>query len=225
MKKTNRVIWGIVLIAAGVVFALNATGVTDINIFFDGWWTLFIIVPCAVGLFKGRDVQGNVGGLIVGVILLLCCQNVFDFSILWKILLPAFIILAGVKMIFTGVTGKKEPEFVKNFRHNSQNAQSGNAVFCGTELDFSGQTFEGAKLRALFGGVDCDLRNAIIEKDAVVDVSVLFGGVDIFVPANVNVQVTANCIFGGISQRKNTNVDAPTLYITGSCMFGGVDVK
>jgi len=225
MKKTNRVIWGIVLITAGVVFALNATGVMDIDVVVAGWWTLFIIVPCAVGFFSGKDPRGNVGGLIVGVILLLCCQNVFDFSILWKILLPAFIILAGVKMIFTGVTGKKEPEFVKNFRHNSQNAQSGNAVFCGTELDFSGQTFEGAKLRALFGGVDCDLRNAIIEKDAVVDVSVLFGGIDIFVPDNINVKVSTSCLFGGISHKNPANVDAPTLYITGSCMFGGVDVK
>lgn len=59
MKKISSVIWGIVLIAAGALFALNALNLTNIDIFFDGWWTLFIIVPCAVGLFTEREKTGN----------------------------------------------------------------------------------------------------------------------------------------------------------------------
>ena len=45
MQKLNRILWGVVLVAVGVVFALNALNIVDINIFFDGWWTLFIIIP------------------------------------------------------------------------------------------------------------------------------------------------------------------------------------
>ena len=44
MKKTGKIIWGVAFIAAGIVFALNAFGITHIELFFDGWWTLFIIV-------------------------------------------------------------------------------------------------------------------------------------------------------------------------------------
>ncbi|MBE6780298.1 MAG: phage integrase family protein [Ruminococcaceae bacterium] len=55
MKKASSFLWGIVLIAAGALFALNALNITNIDIFFEGWWTLFIIVPCAVGLFTGRQ--------------------------------------------------------------------------------------------------------------------------------------------------------------------------
>lgn len=54
MKKLNGIVWGIVLVAAGILLGLNAFGITDIDIFFDGWWTLFIIVPCAVGLITDR---------------------------------------------------------------------------------------------------------------------------------------------------------------------------
>ena len=54
MKNISSVIWGIVLIVAGALFGLNALNITNIDIFFDGWWTLFIIVPCAVGLFTER---------------------------------------------------------------------------------------------------------------------------------------------------------------------------
>ena len=64
MKKISSIIWGIVLIAAGALFALNALNITDIDIFFDGWWTLFIIVPCAVGLFTEYEKTGNIIGII-----------------------------------------------------------------------------------------------------------------------------------------------------------------
>ena len=60
MKKAGSVLLGIVLIAAGVIWALNEFNVTNINVFFDGWWTLFIIVPCAIGLFTEREKTGNI---------------------------------------------------------------------------------------------------------------------------------------------------------------------
>ena len=50
MKKYGSIILGIILILVGVIFGLNALDITDIDIFFDGWWTLFIIVPCFIGL-------------------------------------------------------------------------------------------------------------------------------------------------------------------------------
>lgn len=36
MKKTSGILWGIALVAIGVILALNALGITNINIFFDG---------------------------------------------------------------------------------------------------------------------------------------------------------------------------------------------
>ena len=70
MKKVGSVLWGIVLIAAGVIWALNEFNITNINVFFDGWWTLFIIVPCAIGLFTEREKTGNIIGIAVGVFVL-----------------------------------------------------------------------------------------------------------------------------------------------------------
>ena len=48
MKNITKILWGTALIAVGGIIALNAFGITDIELFFDGWWTLFIIVPCLV---------------------------------------------------------------------------------------------------------------------------------------------------------------------------------
>ena len=76
MKKTSNIIWGCVLILLGIILALNALGLTNINIFFDGWWTIFIIVPCVIALFKEKEKMHSVIGIIIGVSLLLACQEV-----------------------------------------------------------------------------------------------------------------------------------------------------
>ena len=93
MKNLSKIVWGLVLVAAGVLFGLNAVGVTDVKVFFDGWWTLFIIIPCFVGLFTGSDRTGNLIGLLIGVILLLCCQDIIDFSVIWKLVLPVVVVI------------------------------------------------------------------------------------------------------------------------------------
>ena len=225
MKKISSVIWGIVLIAAGAVFALNALNITNIDIFFDGWWTLFIIVPCAVGLFTEREKTGNIIGIAVGVFLLLCCQDILNFSMLWKLLVPAIIVFVGLKMVITGLFGNKANEIMKQMKLEGKNPKSGCAAFSGCDLNYNGEVFEGAELTAVFGGVKCDLRNAIIEKDCAIQMSAIFGGIDIFVPAGINVKVSSNCIFGGVSNKTTAHKDAPTVYISGTCMFGGVEIK
>lgn len=54
MMKINNILWGIIFITVGVVLGLNALEITNINIFFDGWWTLFIIILCFIGLFNKK---------------------------------------------------------------------------------------------------------------------------------------------------------------------------
>ena len=41
----------------------------------------------------------------------------------------------------------------------------------------------------MFGSIKCDLRNAIIEKDVVINASSTFGGIDIYVPENVKIKI------------------------------------
>lgn len=76
-----------------------------------------------------------------------------------------------------------------------------------------------------FGGVKCDLRNAVIEHDCAIGASAIFGGIDILVPAGVNVKVSTTAIFGGTSNKTAPQPNGPTIYITGTCMFGGVEIK
>ncbi len=227
MKKANRIIWGVLLVLAGGILALKSLNILNIDIFFDGWWTLFIIVPSIVGLINERDKTGSIIGLIVGVVLLLCARDILNFDMLWKLVFPAIIIIVGLKLVFGGVFNGKSDKIMAEMKADGTNVVNGFAAFSGQDLYFNNEVFNGAELNAVFGGIKCDLRGAIIEKDCVINASAIFGGIDIFVPDYVNIKVRSNSLFGGVSDGKHTNSpnNTVTLYINGTGLFGGVEIK
>lgn len=228
MKNLKRTIWGLIFVAAAILIALNSFNVISFNIFFDGWWTLFIIVPSFVGVIQDRKKGGALFGLCIGILLLLSAQEIISWDMVWKITLPLIIALIGFKMIFSSFKKDKKSKIEKNFKQikfDSNDFQRSVAVFCGTELDFDGVIFEGANLITVFGGIDCDLRNAIIQKDTAIKVVSIFGGIDITAPDNVRVINNIPTFFGGVDVKNANNSYEHTIYIDGVCIFGGVDIK
>ncbi len=225
MRKTKRILWGVIFVVIGVMIALDALKVLPFELLFDGWWTLFIILPCTVSLVTEKHKTGSIVGILIGVALLLASQNVIGFDLLWKLAIPAIIVLIGLKMIFGSARKRKTAERVERLRVNTAGDRSATATFGGADLVVDGEVFEGAELTAVFGGVQCDLRNAIIEKDCVITVSAIFGGIDILVSDKINIETDVTCIFGGVADKTRSKKDAPTLYISGNCLFGGVDIK
>ncbi len=225
MRNIKKIIWGIVLIAAAIIIALNSFDIIDFDLFFDGWWTLFIIIPSFAGLIENKDKSGSVFGLLLGIFLLLSARDIVDFDIIWKLLVPAIVAYIGIKMIVNSFRKNKTDRIVKEIKIEGRDLQPGVAVFSGTEMNFDNVVFDGADLTAVFGGVDCDLRGAIIDRDCVVKVCAVFGGIDIKAPDNVKVVSNVTSVFGGVDVKKSDSNGAHTLYIEGVCMFGGIDIK
>ncbi len=229
MTKVKNIILGLILIAVGVFVALNVFDVIDVDILFDGWWTLFIIIPSFLGLFDKGEKTGNIIGLLIGIGLLLSCQNVIDFDILWKLALPAILVIIGLSIIFKNTTDKKTTEKISELKNNADKNGKNNccAFFSGQDINFSGEQFSGGRFTAIFGGIECDLRNAIIENDVLINADAIFGGIDIIAPSNVKVKVKSVSIFGGSSNKAifTGNENSPTIYVNSTCIFGGLDVK
>lgn len=225
MNKISNLLWGFVFIIIGVVFGLNALEITDINIFFDGWWTLFIIVPCFIGLFKDDDKSSNLIGLIIGLCLLLGCQDIIEFAIIWKLMIPAILVMIGLSFIFKDTLNSKVNKEIKKLNKNETKEYC--ACFSGQKIDFTKEEFTGCSLSAVFGGIECDLKKSIIKEDTVINASSIFGGITIYVPEDINVKISSTSIFGGVSdKRKNKTTDAKdTIYINATSMFGGVEIK
>ena len=227
MKKFGNVLWGIVLIVIGLIVGGNALGITNINIFFDGWWTLFIIIPCFIGIFKENEKTGNLIGLLIGVALLLACQDILDFDLIWKLAFPAILVAIGLSIIFKDALGGKVSSEIKKLNEKRNGENSYCATFAGQNVNFDGEKFTGADLTAVFGGVKCDLRNAIIDSDVVINASSTFGGIEIFVPSDVKIKIKSTPIFGGVENKVNTKTteNSHTIYINSTAVFGGVEIK
>ena len=178
-------------------------------------------------LFKENEKTGNFIGLLIGVALLLACQNIIDFHLIWKLAFPTILVIIGVSLIFKDTIGGKVNSEIRklNEKRNGENGYC--ATFAGQNVNFDGQNFTGADLTAVFGGIKCDLRNAIIDSDVVINASSTFGGIEIYVPSNVKIKIKSTPLFGGVSNKANTKTDenSHTIYINGTAVFGGVEIK
>lgn len=229
MRMVSNYIWGLFLILVGVVLGLNAFGITNINLFFDGWWTVFIIVPSLNGLIKGEDRTGALIGLIIGVFLLLSCQDVIDFSLFVKLFIPVILITIGLSIIFKD---KAKDVVVKKIgKINAKEidmAHTYTSTFSEEKINLDNEKLENCAINSIFGSVSLDLRNAIIDEDILINNYVVFGGVTIKVPKDVNVVVKTTSIFGGVDNKTGRNKskeNVKTIYIKGTILFGGIDIK
>ena len=224
MKKTGNILWGVVFVVLGLIFGLNALGITHINVFFNGWWTLLIIIPSLIGVIKESKDVWNYIWLFIGIVLLLSAQGILDISRVGKLIFPAILVIIGLSIIFKDTVKTKVNEKIKEL--NKEGKEEYYATFSGQKLNFTGNDFKGASLNAIFGGIDLDLRNAEIEQEQIINATAVFGGIDILVPSNVNVEVKSNSIFGGVSNKSIVHKEnIPTIYIKAFCLFGGVEIK
>jgi len=82
----------------------------------------------------------------------------------------------------------------------------------------------------VFGGVDLDLREAILPgREVTMRAVCVFGGMSITVPPEMRVIDSGVAVFGGRDIDSETpeslGSGAPLLRVTGACVFGGVSIK
>ena len=223
MKKVLGILMGIVLIAVGVIYALDVFNIAPVNISLDGWWTIFIIVPGLTGLITSKDKVGNLIVLAIGIYLLLAARGIIEYGVFWKLIVPTIIVLIGIKIIAKSLKGdgssatdkdEKSAEFV--------------AAFNKKEVTYSEENLSHACIGAVFGGTKCNLSGATFKKDSRIDLFCLFGGADIIVPEDVEIKINAFSLFGGISDKravKSRSNPTAELTVNGFCMFGGADIR
>ena len=224
-NKSIGILIGLALILLGIGFAGNNFNIWYFDPLFSGWWTLFIIVPCLLKIFQEGYNLGAIIGLLFGIALLLIAQDVINYEFISKLIFPGLLVLVGIRLLFSkssnnirtklesvGIAGQKDY----------------NATFSGLKASFNnGEEFKGAVVNAIFGGVELDLRSAMINQDVVIDCTAVFGGIEIFVPQNVSVQHVGTSIFGGVTNHtKNLQGQSNfTIYIKNTCLFGGVEIR
>jgi len=100
-------------------------------------------------------------------------------------------------------------------------------TFGGEDIHYGDEDFLGGTYTATFGGLSINLVNVRITGDVTINVSTIFGGVEIILPQGVKVVTHVTPILGGSECKYPSSKDpsAPTVIVNGTVTFGGVEIK
>ncbi len=224
--QIKKVLWGLVFIILAALLTLDAFEIWHFNIFFKGWWTFFIMIPCFIGILTDHRKRDYIIGFLVGLALFIGYQEIIDSKILGKLVLPAILLIVGISIIWPAKSKKKIINLKINNKKYINSDSKYTTVFSSREVDFSNNEFHGADFDVVFGNINIDLENALINQDVVLDCNVVFASLTIRLPKNVNIVIEPDIVFGRIKDKRSQNVEINnyehSLYINGDCAFGSI---
>lgn len=212
MKKRNSlgILIGLLFLVLGGGYILKTFGIlSEFTIFFDGWWTLFIIIPCFAGILRKDDTSktGELIGLGIGILLLLIAQDVIDSGKFWALIIAIVFIAIGIGLLFPSTGKKKDRHYSSedNFKNGRDEAKNSDIIDAqewkeeGETKAYTGsEKGEDIQCKAIFSGRDIHVDNTVFEN---AELTAVFGGIDLNLKnatLRQNVVIRVKAVFGGI---------------------------
>jgi predicted membrane protein len=235
-----RLWFGLVILTLGVLWTLDNSGILDAGNIID-FWPLAVI---AFGVFKmagagmaRRPLAGMIW-VLIGAAFAIDSLGIFrwDLSDAW----PVFLILIGGMIVWKSLRGPRGRRGVVEVHvlGAERTADAGGppeadtfscvAVWAGVDRKATSQTLKGGDFTAVMGGGELDLRAARpVEGGAEVEVLVIMGGLDVYVPEDWNVINDVQVVMGAVEDNRKIGVPPGdrTLVLKGFVMMGGVEIK
>ncbi len=230
-RDITTIIVGLFFLAAGVAVGGSMLGFFDFTISFDGWWTLFLIVPALLSIVQGGFNAGNTVLLSIGAVLLLDAQNVLPRNFSWRLILPLVLLIVGFQLVFghrtTGTAGNPRPSGPRPGESGGTAYKSSSALFGGQDIVYGSEDFTGGSYTAMFGALTINLRSVTLVGDVIINVTAMFGGIELILPDNVQVVSNIVPILGGVDCKYASSRDplAPKVIINGNVSLGGIEIK
>jgi predicted membrane protein len=214
-ENLGRIVSGLFFVVLGIGFLLDQFNILDFGNVIADWWPLIFVGSGVVSILTNpRNWFGGLIMIVVGSVLILSNIVELPFNV-WN-LWPLVLVFVGLSIIFNGSMNTSRQNqvggFIKEF-----------VMFWGFERRVRGE-FTGASIVVLFGGGELDLRSAQIKDGSEINVTCMFGGVEIKLPDNVRAEVNGTGFLGGFSNNSDQQ-STLSLKVSGTAMFGAVEVK
>jgi predicted membrane protein len=243
-RKGIITFWSIVLIVVLFFFCKNAGFLTSVYLSTLFTWPIILFILSIALLIHKQWVKGIVVLAVAKFFwlpkLLAADPSLFPsisadkFVCNYWYILVAFI---AVVVIIQHIIVKEDPwekhkkwrNFGSNIQDNKEGYITSHVVFSSNEKIYLNENFMGGKIETVFGSQEIDLRKCIIPKGekAYLDLKIVFGSCEIWVPAEWKVQIHAKSVFSSLEDRRSQN--PPTaeeiLIINGECVFSSLEVR
>jgi predicted membrane protein len=253
---TPKFIIGVCLVLMGVVLALEQLGLVQAHHVLRFWPAALILVGLVMlQRREGHSALRALVLIVVGGWLLLNTLDLVSLDI-WEFILPLLLVFFGARIMMHNQGGRpgapqdlpgagaaagtgppgQSPGGQGPSGFNSAAASSGEPVHASlfsllssSKRRWGKSVFRGAETTAFMGGCELDLRDALMSSGelAVVDVFVIMGGVNIFVPPNWTVSQEIVPLMGGVHDKTRSVPSNPAqhLLVRGTVVMGGVEIS
>jgi predicted membrane protein len=227
---------GIIVLLLGILFLLENLGYFYVGNIWQ-FWPVILIAMGIARILDSRSLNSVLWGATVGGVGLFLLANSLGYLPwnLWHMLWPVLLIGWGIIMLSRGF-GRHGPwvrphSFVDDASTIAENTLQEVVVFGGIHRKVEAQDFQGGEARAVFGGIEIDLRGASTTKEVLdIEADAVFGGVELIVPDTWEVIIRGAGVLGGYEDKTHP---APVpegnkrtqLVIRGEAIFGGVTVR
>jgi predicted membrane protein len=221
-RVTPQIIFGLGIIAVGVILLLHNLGFIHARSYFSYWPVILILI----GLTSALQPSGSAGrwfGLVIlflGVLLLLDNLYIIDFYV-WDYW-PLLLVLAGLALL----RSSRRPKGVTHSAGDPSIRIS--TILGGQQISNKSDDFQGGNASAILGGCSIDLRHADIKSsDVVLDLFTVWGGIEVRVPATWAVQLEGYPILGGFEDKTQPGPggESKKIIIRGTAIMGGIEIK
>jgi hypothetical protein len=215
-RLTPRLVIGLAIMLAGFLLALDSLGWADAGQLFRYWPLALVAVGITKLLASGGQRSGAFLLIFLGAALLALNLGWLSFPRVAAIVL----FLVGARIAWKALAPR--PAVPAGVRGSSDVV----AILGGSKRAVAGD-FEGGQAFAFMGGSEVDLRRASMTKDeAVLDVFVFWGGIEVKVPEDWEVVSQGLPILGGfVDNTRHPPAAQKRLVVTGMAIMGGIELK
>lgn len=185
------------------------------------YWPVGVLAVGAMMFTRAADVAGRTwAGFVMFVGGWWTLSVLMDWPVRLSTIFPIGLVMVGIVVIQRAI-GLRPVE-----PGTADQSISDLAFWSGIERKVTSALFRRADITAVMGGIQLDFRQAAINGEAVVDLFVFMGGVEIKVPPDWIVSNQAIAIMGGAQDKSMGAADSKhRLVLRGFIMMGGVEVK
>lgn len=217
-----NIVFGLILTIVGVLFLLHNLGLYYI---YDIWkyWPLLLMAAGLSKLVWGRAGERMFGAVALFIGSVFFVDNVFGWHVHLGQLWPVILVIVGISVVARAIRGPKPPGGAADL----STVVREQAIIGGISRRNTSQSFQGGDLTAFMGGCEIDLRDArMAGPQAVIDCFVMWGGIEIKIPADWIVDPQLSVLAAGFEDKTRPPVQpAGRLIIRGTALMGGIEIS
>lgn len=222
----NNTILGILVVLFGVFLLLRNMHIIQGD--FIRLMTSFPVFMIAGGLILGYKNNFRFGGWLI-----LAVAGAFFFLQklhlnVGQFVLPTILVGIGIHLLLKNRNKTSIEQQQKYSGGNYEDFVNVDSIFSGADRIVQTPNFKGGSLSSVFGGIKLDCKQANLEEDAILNMTVVCGGVELIVPANWIVVNDASVILGGVEDKRrlvNLTGYEKRLILQGTIVCGGIEIK